>query len=307
MAKYTTELRHVVEQAEKDATGSYTPFSYTEASYKAVGLDAYPIFDEGYRASLNDKIIDHFYMREIGAETVGLFRLFVMRTMNEQMPYFNELYEKQAMLIDPFIDYEHSSDEKGGDAKTSNWSSTANETGTSDATETNDVTSEETGNVETTDTAEDVTDTVSGTKGTNTGSEHVVFSDTPMSMLTNQGSPSVENLDYATNATFTETQGSTEDSSSSNVKSNRDSTGTETSKKDVTETSKKDANQKTTRDTDETGERKDDGSWWKTLSETGRNQTQSELYQKYMAAWRNIDMMIIDALEPCFMQVYGWR
>lgn len=307
MAKYTTELRHVVEQAEKDANGSYTPFEYTEASYKAVGLDAYPIFDESYRSSLNGKIIDHFYMREIGAETVGLFRLFVMRTMNEQMPYFNELYEKQAMLSDPFTDYEHSADEKGGDSKTSEWTSSTNETGSMEATETNDVTGSETGNVETSENVDDTSDTVSGSKGSSTGSEHTVFSDTPMSMLTNQGSPSVENLDYATNATFVDTQGSTEDSSSSNVKSARETTGTETSKRDTTENALKDTSETTKRDTDETGERKDDGSWWKTISETGRNQTQAELYQKYMDAWKNIDMMVIDALEPCFMQVYGWR
>ena len=101
MSKYTTQLRWVVEQAENDAHGDYEPGVYTEASYKKIGLSNYPIFDEAYRTQLNNKIIDHFYFREIGMETVGNFAWFLRRKMNEIMPYYNQLYESVDLVTEP--------------------------------------------------------------------------------------------------------------------------------------------------------------------------------------------------------------
>lgn len=101
MSKYTTQLRWVIEQAENDAHGTYEPGVYTEASYKKIGLSNYPIFDETYRTQLNNKIIDHFYFREIGMETVANFAWFLRRKMNEIMPYYNQLYESVDLVTNP--------------------------------------------------------------------------------------------------------------------------------------------------------------------------------------------------------------
>ena len=101
MSKYTTQLRWVIEQTENDAHGTYEPGVYTEASYKKIGLSNYPIFDETYRTQLNNKIIDHFYFREIGMETVANFAWFLRRKMNEIMPYYNQLYESVDLVTDP--------------------------------------------------------------------------------------------------------------------------------------------------------------------------------------------------------------
>lgn len=57
-----------------------------------LGLNDYPIWDEEYRNVLNDKIIKHFWFREIGFETPGMFKFYLNRTMNEIMPYYNKLY-----------------------------------------------------------------------------------------------------------------------------------------------------------------------------------------------------------------------
>ena len=83
MAKYTTEL------------GSIVKTGYD------LGLDVYPIFDESYRAGLNAKIIEHYYFREIGLETAGLFKRFLNRKMNEIMPYYNQLYMSTLISFDP--------------------------------------------------------------------------------------------------------------------------------------------------------------------------------------------------------------
>lgn len=58
-------------------------------------LQTYPIFDENYRPILNRKILYHYYEREIGFETPALFRLYLNNTLNEIMPFYNNLYNAQ--------------------------------------------------------------------------------------------------------------------------------------------------------------------------------------------------------------------
>lgn len=96
MSKYTTELRWIVEQTLNDAGKQLTEDNWSYA-YKALGLDDYPLFDEGYRETLNNKIIRHYYTREIGAETAGRFRMFVRDAMHLIMPYYNQLYESEIL------------------------------------------------------------------------------------------------------------------------------------------------------------------------------------------------------------------
>ena len=71
-----------------------------------LGLRDYPIFDESYREQLNGKIIEHYWFREIGLETPGLFKRFLNRKMNEIMPYYNQLYESTLKKFDPYVNYD---------------------------------------------------------------------------------------------------------------------------------------------------------------------------------------------------------
>lgn len=89
MSAYTTQLRWIIESGITD-----------------IGLNDYPIFDESYRAGLNKKIIEHYYFREIGLETFGLFKRFLSRKMNEIMPYYNQLYESEQIQYDPLKTYD---------------------------------------------------------------------------------------------------------------------------------------------------------------------------------------------------------
>ena len=66
-----------------------------------LALANYPIYDETYRLNLNDKIYQHYYMREIGTETVDMFLFFLRRKMNEIMPYYNQLYKSAELKFDP--------------------------------------------------------------------------------------------------------------------------------------------------------------------------------------------------------------
>ena len=64
-----------------------------------LGLQDYPIWNESYRNILNKKILDHYYVDEIGYETAELFKHFLNARMNEIMPYYNELYLNQEKLL----------------------------------------------------------------------------------------------------------------------------------------------------------------------------------------------------------------
>jgi len=70
-----------------------------------VGLGVYPIFDESYRHTLNEKIVNHFWNREIGQETVDMFRFALRRKMNEIMPFYNQFYKSQLISIDPLLTF----------------------------------------------------------------------------------------------------------------------------------------------------------------------------------------------------------
>lgn len=85
MANYTIELHKLIEMGFKPP------------------LDEYPIFDENHRAILNDKIIAHYYFREIGQETPSRFAFNLRRKMNEIMPYYNQLYESELIKYDPLF------------------------------------------------------------------------------------------------------------------------------------------------------------------------------------------------------------
>ena len=98
MAIYTTLIRSIVEQRQADEHVGPDNFS---VAYATLGLDRYPIFDENYRATLNDKIIRHYYFREIGFETVAQFRWYMDATMRENMAYFNQLYDSLNLIVDP--------------------------------------------------------------------------------------------------------------------------------------------------------------------------------------------------------------
>lgn len=107
MAQDTVQMRKFVTQWVKDA-GTYDnskpewkqDFS---PAYARMGLDEYPIYDESKRKQLNDKFIRHYWMREIGCETVGHFCLWCSNTFNEIMPYYNKLYEAELLNVEHLL------------------------------------------------------------------------------------------------------------------------------------------------------------------------------------------------------------
>lgn len=64
----------------------------------------YPSYYKGDdKKAFEKKVIDHFYLRQIGAETVGRFLHFFRRTMREIMPLYIQRYESVDLMKDPDI------------------------------------------------------------------------------------------------------------------------------------------------------------------------------------------------------------
>ena len=68
-------------------------------------LENYEIFDENYRPTLNNKILDHYAYEEIGLETPALFAHYLKVRLNEIMPKYNKLYESEILKFDPLSNY----------------------------------------------------------------------------------------------------------------------------------------------------------------------------------------------------------
>lgn len=94
MSKYTTELRFICEAEAglKESAGYSKIKDIIEAARPKIFDFNYPIYDQEHRAELETKIIRHYYTREIGLETYGLWKLKLETKMTEIMPYFNSLY-----------------------------------------------------------------------------------------------------------------------------------------------------------------------------------------------------------------------
>lgn len=106
MSKYTTEVRFICEHSAglPESVGYNSIDSVLDASREKVFDFDYPIFDEAYRVTLEKKILKHYYTREICCETVGLWKLFLNRKMNEIMPYYNQLYKSALIEFNPMYD-----------------------------------------------------------------------------------------------------------------------------------------------------------------------------------------------------------
>lgn len=186
MSKYTTEIRWIIEQTTNDSPNPVPRGAqYPKAVYEKLGLADFPIYDESYRYTLSDKIINHYYVREIGFETVALFAWYMKQKMWEIMPYYNKLYLALETINDPLEEFRKERNE--------DW---------------------------VVNTEDDVNNTSTTTTQANsqTNSKNI-YQDTPMSLLNNgDGTPTVEGLDYATNVTYDD------DTASSNSDNNTHAT-----------------------------------------------------------------------------------
>ena len=62
---------------------------------------SFPIYDTSYLPTLEHNILNHYYTREIGLETVQLWKQKLNARLNLIMPKYNKMYESEIYKLDP--------------------------------------------------------------------------------------------------------------------------------------------------------------------------------------------------------------
>lgn len=177
---YTTQVRHIC--AEKagytEPTGLNEVEDIISKSWDKIFDDSWTTYVEEHKKELCAKILKHYYMREICAETFGLWKLWLNNRMAEIMPYYNQLYASELKTFDPFNDVDVTT--KTVEDRTRKEDTTRK--GGTDNTRTDNLSSKRTDDLKT----------------TTNGTTYRLFSDTPQGGLTG-----VDNEEYLTDATKT--------------------------------------------------------------------------------------------------------
>lgn len=299
MSKYTTEVRYICEHFSglTESVGYNDVEQVIKNCLPKVFDFNFPIFDESYRSVLETKILRHYYTRQIGLETVGLWKLKLSTKLNEIMPYYNKLYKSELIEFNPLYDVDLTRERKIEGKGTKDTENGENRSGSNntETTQNNDSTVEETGADKGTTTG-----TANGTQNQNTnGNGTNMYSDTPQGAITDlQAGRYLTNatIDSATN-TFAGASSDTTTQTTENTKNSTvDTSGS------VDGTTESDFNSKT------------DGFSNTTLSNTedylehviGSNggENFSKRLNDYRSTFINIDMMIINELEDLFFGLW---
>lgn len=116
MSKYTTQVRFICEQkASLEESKGFTNIdTILDSAWDKIFTTNVTFFDATYKPVICKKILKHYYTREIGAETVGLWLLWMNERLENIMPYYNQLYSSELIDFDPMTDvYETREYERG--------------------------------------------------------------------------------------------------------------------------------------------------------------------------------------------------
>lgn len=262
----------------------------------------FPIWEESYRPTLCQKILRHYYFREIGEETVEFWKLRLQQTLGEIMPYYIQLWQTTQLRYEKlwtrnYIE-KYIGNEKTEEDKTSNETSDFQDTATTGdvAKTTTDYTDDANTNIKQTGKTHD--------DGTKTYSETVkdVMSNTPQNQLT--WNDLSDNL-YATQTDFKSVSGNENTTNDGTSENTTDQTYHDKALTDVNSTFDRNFTDENTRDTNYThnvaGKTNTDYireiTGWDGVSP-------NDLILKWRETLINIDLMIIQELEDCFLGVY---
>lgn len=189
MSKYTTELRFICENKSglTESTGADNVDDVLSKCWDKIFTTKVAFFDDSYRSVLCQKILKHYYLREICSETYGVWKLWLNTKLEEVIPYYNQLYKSALLEFNPLYDVDVT--------RSHNRTIDENKTENGETTETNSNTTERTGNSTTTTKGDSDTSSSTSDTGSVNSTSRDLYSDTPQGALTG-----IENETYLTNA-----------------------------------------------------------------------------------------------------------
>ena len=203
MAKYSVELNDII-----------------ESGFKLFNFD-YNFYDVDKKPELETRFIEHFRFRQIGTETVGRFQHYLKVKFNEELPYYNMLFETS--LYDYDLKNNYNLTETFSKNSNKNIVGNASQSGltSEDLTNTGTESVERNSNLESNAdrTDNNVIDKTSNNKGKNKDVE----SDTPTALLSMED---IENNVYASRAKIQNTEADGTEKQTTTGTTNDKTTGT---------------------------------------------------------------------------------
>lgn len=118
MSKYTMELRELISTFGEDEVKSW--FEQYELSDYLTPAEISVIEERGVwsKEKLTQRIIDHFYTREIGSDAIGQWLLFVKDKMHEVMETYAPLIYSSSIKFDPLVNVDYTEQYDGSNDST---------------------------------------------------------------------------------------------------------------------------------------------------------------------------------------------
>lgn len=129
MAKYTMEMRELISTFGRDEVKGW--FSNYELSTYLTEDEIAVINERGTwnKDQLAERIIDHYFTREIGTDAIGQFILFAKDKMSEVMETYAPLIYSAAIKYDPLVNVDYSETYSGSSDNNSQSSSSSTGSG----------------------------------------------------------------------------------------------------------------------------------------------------------------------------------
>lgn len=102
MSRYTTTIQQICNSFKSENDTTITQI--IEAGRAAIFDFDYPFYDLNKKADFERMFIRHFFMREIGFEVYGLWKLMLQDWLTIEMPYYNKLFTAMEIEFNPLHD-----------------------------------------------------------------------------------------------------------------------------------------------------------------------------------------------------------
>lgn len=280
MSKFTTEVRYICENYARDS--SLNIEQTIEKAKPYIFNDTWSASTEEHKEELEQKILRHYYMQEIGFETVGLWKLYLNSTLAEIMPKYNVLYNNLDNIKNKLFETADFTDESTGNSEGNNEGKSISD-GNSTSSNNTDINETSKANQESTSS--------SNSSNNSTSEAWQKYNDTPQGSIKN-----LDNDTYLTNATKNI---STSDATGT---SNSTSKGDSGASREQTTNTKDQSESHNIQNT--TGHSTSTNKNIRTVKGKNSGGDYLSQYVKLMQDYNDIDQMIIQDLQPLFMGLW---
>ena len=299
MSKYTTEVRFICESFSglEESKGFNSVNDVLANSWNKIFTTDCEFFDEEYRSVICQKILKHYYLREICCETVGIWLLWVNTRLEEIMPYYNQLYESARLDFNPLydVDYKKSYTKTGSGANEKNEENTENLTGTTNVSESSEISGASSGTNKRTNTDE----TNKNYTGNSSNNKTDLYSDTPQGGITG-----LEENTYLTNARIVSESSNATSSDSASSSGEENVTYSDTNSGTNSKTGESSVNNTRTGKNKTTGSNSTTEEYIESISGKIGGKSYAKMIREYRETLINIDMMVIDEFSDLFFGLW---